>query len=196
MPTRRDFLQLASLAAPAMFLPMPLLNLSRGGSPLAGKLFFDETQLQAMRAAFSENALFVALRRRLAAFDRAKERKFLKSEVRYNDHLYHIARLSDSAQQMAFFYAMTEDKDAAKLAADCIRTMMKFPKWDYFLEAGKDVIGIQRASSSVLAAAFCADWLGDLWKRAYMMPDAQTYIAHGWDDLSCPFMVSVLAVIA
>lgn len=27
-----------------------------------------------------------------------------------------------------------------------------------------------------------ADWLGDLWKRAYMMPDAQTYIAHGWDE--------------
>lgn len=161
MPSRRDFLQLTSLAAPALFLPMPLMNLARSGAPLSAKLFFDETQLETMRAAFAGNPLFAALRQRLAAFDRAKERKFLKSEVRYNDHLYHIARLSDSAQQMAFYYAMTEDKDAAKLAADCIRTMMKFPKWDYFLEAGKDVIGIQRASSSVLAAAFCADWLGD-----------------------------------
>lgn len=161
MPSRRDFLQLTSLAAPAMFLPMPLLNFFRPGAPLAGKLFFDETQLQTMRTAFTGHPLFAALRQRLAAFDRAKERKFLKSEVRYNDHLYHIARLSDSAQQMAFYYAMTEDKDAAKLAVDSIRTMMKFPKWDYFLEAGKEVIGIQRGSSSVLAAALCADWLGD-----------------------------------
>lgn len=161
MPSRRDFLQITSLAAPALFLPMPILNFARPGAPLAGKLFFDETQLETMRATFAGNPLFATLRQRLAAFDRAKERRFLKSEVRYNDHLYHIARLSESAQQMAFYYAMTEDKDAAKLAADCIRTMMKFPKWDYFLEAGKEVIGIQRASSSVLAAALCADWLGD-----------------------------------
>lgn len=25
-------------------------------------------------------------------------------------------------------------------------------------------------------------WLGKLWMRAYMMPDAQAYMAHGWDE--------------
>lgn len=27
-----------------------------------------------------------------------------------------------------------------------------------------------------------ADWLGDLWKRAIMMPDEKAFMAHGWDE--------------
>jgi ADP-ribosylglycohydrolase len=27
-----------------------------------------------------------------------------------------------------------------------------------------------------------ADWLGELWKRAMMMPDEKTFMAHGWDE--------------
>ncbi len=161
MPSRRDFLQLAFLSLPALLLPLPRRRFTTPSTKLSFELFFDEARLSNMCTAFAGNPLFAPLRQRLAAFNRAKERQFLKSEVRYNDHLYHISRLSESAQQLDFYYAMTEDKEAARLAADCVRTMMKFPKWDYFLEAGKDVIGIQRASSSILAAALCTDWLGD-----------------------------------
>jgi hypothetical protein len=160
MPSRRNFLQLTALSVPGLFLPLPRRKLTAPSAKLSFGLLFDEEHLKMMHSSFAGMPLFAALRQRLAAFDRAKERQFLKNEVRYNDHLYHIARLSESAQQMAFYYAMTEDKDAARLATECIRTMMKFPKWDYFLEAGKDVIGIQRASSSIVAVALCADWLG------------------------------------
>jgi hypothetical protein len=162
MLTRRDFLHLTSLAAPGFFL-LPIQdgrNLNPNGELTFG-LFFDAENLKNLRKNFSENPIFAALRQRLASFDRAGMRGFIKSEVRYNDHLYHIVRLSDAAQQMAFYYLLAGDKDAAALSTACIRTIMKFPRWDYFLEAGKEVIGIQRASSTLMAVALCADWLGN-----------------------------------
>src|SRR5262245_34302100 len=109
MPSRRDFLQLASLSLPALLLPIPQRRFTTSNRELSFGLFFDEEHLSKMRVAFAGNPLFGPLRQRLAAFDRAKERQFLKSEVRYNDHLFHIARLSESAQQLAFHYAMTGD---------------------------------------------------------------------------------------
>lgn len=160
MPSRREFLQITTLSLSALCLSSWRTGSTPRGADLSFALFFAEDRLPAMRRHFAENPLFAPLRSRLAAFDRAKERLFLEKEVRYNDHLYHIARLADSAQQLAFYYLMTGDKEAARLSADCIRTIMRFPKWDYFLEAGKEVIGIQRASSSVIATALCADWLG------------------------------------
>ncbi len=160
MLSRRKFLHLTSFSLPALYLSSRRTGLTTPGGDLHFALFFAEDRLPDMRRHYAESPLFAPLRSRLAAFDRAKERQFLKKEVRYNDHLYHIVRLGDAAQQLAFHYLMTGDKEAACLSADCLRTMMRFPKWDYFLEAGKDVIGIQRASSSVIATALCADWLG------------------------------------
>jgi hypothetical protein len=62
---------------------------------------------------------------------------------------------------MAFDYVMTGDQDAAALSAEAVREMMKFGRWDYFLEAGVHVVGIQRASSTLIAVCLVADWLGD-----------------------------------
>ena len=97
--------------------------------------------------------------------DRAKERKFLRSEVRYNDHLFDIARVGNLAQQMALLYVYTGDTDAADLAQECVETLMKFPRWDYFLEGGTDVIGLQRAPNSAIAVAIVVEALGDARSR-------------------------------
>ena len=161
MPSRRDFLHLAALSPGLLFLPWPGCGtLTRDG--LAYGLFFDAERLPALRRRFAENENFASLREHLAAIDHAAERRFLETEIRYNDHLFDLRRIGATAPNLAFYYAMTGDRASGDLAADFIRALMKFPKWDYFLEAGEHVVGIQRASSSVVAVSLCADWLGDL----------------------------------
>ena len=163
MPTRRDFLHLAALS-PGIFLFSRMASVlpPAGRDGLTYGLFFDAGDLAVLRKRFAEDPAFASLRERLASIDRAAERRFIDAEVRYNDHLYDIRRLGVTAPELAFYYTMTGDAASGRLAADFIRTLMKFPRWDYFLEAGKHVVGIQRASSSVVAVALCADWLGDL----------------------------------
>lgn len=161
MHDRRHFLRLSIAGTNALLLSTYLrgCGMSLSGSLNYG-LFTDASRLKTLRELYAADPSFAALREKFSSIDRAAERKFLESEVRYNDHLYDIVRVSNAAQQMAFHYLMTEDVDAANLSVQALRTLMKFPKWDYFLEGGTDVLGIQRASSSVVAVALASDWLG------------------------------------
>jgi hypothetical protein len=124
-------------------------------------VFFDPQHVARYRQLFSSNAQFSVLRRQMDTVDRVQERKFLRSEVRYNDHLYDIARVGNLAQQMALVYLFTGDSDAAALAQECVETLMKFPKWDYFLEGGKGVVGLQRAPNSAIAVGIVVEVLAD-----------------------------------
>ena len=161
MQTRRQFIELSAIAANSLLFSRLLAGCNNPtGSPLSLELFIDNGRLASVRKLYRKGGKFAALRERNEAIDRGAERKFMESEVRYNDHLYDIARLGQTAQKMAFHFLMTEDVDAADVSATAVRTLMKFPKWDYFLEAGTDVVGIQRASSSVVAVALASDWLG------------------------------------
>jgi len=131
-----------------------------GASPDAG-VFFDARQTSRYRALYATNPLFAELRQQMDTLDRARERRFMRSEVRYNDHLYDISRVGDLAQKMAMVYVYTGDADAAALATECVETLMKFPKWDYFLEGGTEVIGLQRAPNSAIAVALTVEALGE-----------------------------------
>lgn len=165
MATRRDFLHVASLAAPLLLMPVAAVTRTRtrrrAGRRAALGLFFDDDDLPRLRERFASEPLFTALRQRLNDFDRAGERRFLEAGVRYDDHLYHIARVSNTAGDMAFYFAMTDDRDAGMLAAEAVRTLMNFPRWDYFLDGGEHVIGLQRAPGAVMAVSLASDWLGD-----------------------------------
>jgi len=164
MPSRRDFLQTSSLVLPGLFLPWTFSARSLRSTPVDGPtvgLFFDAEVLPDLQARYASDPMFAMLRERLEAIDRTAERRFLAEEVRYNDHLYDIARVSNVGGQMAFVYAMTGDENAAELATSCARTLMNFPKWDYFLEGGTQTFGLQRAPGAVIAISLCADWLGD-----------------------------------
>jgi Heparinase II/III-like protein len=125
-------------------------------------VFFDADRVPEMRKRFASDPLFADLREELLGIDRTAERRFMKSEVRYNDQLYDIPRVGNLAQQMAFLYLFTGDRDAAKLAKECIECLMRFPKWDYFLDGGTKVIGLQRSPNSALAVAIVVELLGDL----------------------------------
>ena len=181
MPSRRDFLHLTCLGAPLLLLPSttnllrdpraaaaatgapsPASAAHSGASRVGIGLFFDDADLPDLRTQFSDDPMFASLREQLSSFDRAGERRFLTSEVRYNDHLIHIARVSVSAQKMAFYHVMTGDEDAGLLSIEAVRTLMKFPNWDYFLEAGEHIIGLQRAPGATMAVSLAYDWLGDM----------------------------------
>jgi hypothetical protein len=169
MPTRRDALRLTGLGAAGLLLPWSTVEAALR-APIAGPalgLFFGSDALPALRERYLRDPLFAGLRERYAAIDRAAERRFLASEVRTNDQLYDIVRVGDLGQRMAFVHAMTGDEDAARLSIEAIRTLLRFPKWDYFLTGANEVFGLQRAPSSTYAIALAADWLGDA------LPDAE-----------------------
>jgi hypothetical protein len=167
MFSRRDFLASSGASAGVLLLPSSILvsnPLSRRGReegiPRLG-LFFDESELDRLRTLFRTESVFEGLKKELLDLDREAERSFYENEIRYNDHLYHINRVAKTAPNMAFLYAMTGDEDAAQLAIESVRQLMKFPKWDYFLEGGSRVFGLQRAPASTIAVSLCSDFLGD-----------------------------------
>ena len=171
MRSRREFLTTAALAFPglaAASFALPRTGSTRAPAgrrsalPVVLELFFDADAIPQLRDRFASDPLFAPLRQRLTAIDREEERRFLSSEIRLNDHLIDIARIGNSAQQMAFLYLVAGDEDAGQLAVEAVRALMRFPKWDYFLEADGDVFGLQRAPGTTMAVALSADWLGDL----------------------------------
>lgn len=166
---RRDFVQRASILPGLAFLPSIVAQAS-GTLPtqsglhkngLRYGLFFDSDRLENLRAIYNTDPAYADLKETAASFDYEEEYRFLQEEIQYNDHLIDLARLGRNAPMLAFHYLMTGDEDAARMAEASVDAIMKFEKWDYFLEDGKHVLGVQRASSSVVATALCSDWLGD-----------------------------------
>ena len=150
---------LAGSAFPgSIFLPTFLSRSDRGRGLLGGSLFFRDADLDRFRSRY-QTPDFAPLRQRILATDRAVERKFLRDEIRYNDQLYDISRTSKLAMDMAFHYLMTGDADAADLATSCMQALARFGRWDYFLEAGDKVFGLQRAPEATVATSLCWDWL-------------------------------------
>ncbi len=171
MRSRREFLTTAALALPAL-ATSPFASALADSAGTAARLrssravtlglFFDADTVPKLRDRYTYDPLFEPMRRRLSAISREDERRFLASGVRLDDQLFDIARIGNTAQQMAFLYLIGGDDDAGRLAVEAVRALMKFPKWDYFLEADGDVFGLQRAPGTTMAVALSADWLGDL----------------------------------
>lgn len=126
----------------------------------APQLYFSADELPPMRRNFLENPSFQKLRESLEGFDQEAERKFMESEVNYSDHRNDTRRVCDVIQSMSFLYLMTGREDAAKMAVESVRTLMKFPFWDFFMEGDK-VLGVQGAPRGAIAVATAVDWLGD-----------------------------------
>jgi hypothetical protein len=85
----------------------------------------------------------------------------MASEVRINDQVRDLPHLVQLSELSACAWLVTGDVDAADLAAEAVRTIMKFSRWDYFLEANRWVVGVQRAPEATIAVALVSDWLGD-----------------------------------
>lgn len=163
--TRREFLQTTSLLAAAL----PLANVARAAAessaakPAAapgGKrpLLFDRADVPRIRAN-TQLPRFKELWASLEGADLAADRKFIETEAKFNDHAYHMIRVRTALERSAFVFAITGREDHLALAKVALRKLLDYPKWDYFLEGGKLVMGLQRAPEATIAAAFALDWL-------------------------------------
>lgn len=139
---------------------LPAMAASQGLGELTYGLLFGEADLPRIRANFNKDPLFAEFREKLTGFDKAAEVKWMDTELRHNDQLFDIARLGRTAEAMAFLYLMTGEEAAAKLAKRAIREIMKFDRWDFFLD-GDQSIAVQRGSSSTVATSLAADFLGE-----------------------------------
>jgi hypothetical protein len=166
MPTtRRDFLKAGAIAAAGL----PLLpSLSRAAAaplaphpvppPAAPGLFFDESDLPRMRLALTHPHV-ASYWKTINEADLAGDLNFIRKEARFNNHSKDLLRVRQILERTSFIYALTGDaaqRDAAKIAVDKI---LAYPKWDYFLEGGEDVIGLQRAPEVTIAMSCATQWL-------------------------------------
>ena len=124
-------------------------------------LFADDELLEGIRWQFTHNEIFAEYRTSLERFEFDAAYTFLKEEVRFNDQLFHMRRLTDMVSERAFHYLMTGNQNSAELAITAVEAIMQFERWDYFLD-GDIPIGFQRASRATAAVSLCIDWLGDL----------------------------------
>lgn len=123
-------------------------------------LFFDPGDFARIREQYLNHPEFADLRRAHAEYDYAGKSTWLETEVRFNDALMSIRPLRDIAEEMAFVAAMTDNAQAEALAKQAMRTLMKFPRWDFFLD-GDQPIAVQRASHSTVTVCLVIDLLGD-----------------------------------
>ncbi|HND63045.1 MAG TPA: heparinase II/III family protein, partial [Opitutaceae bacterium] len=129
-------------------------------------LLFDAADLPRIRANLRDPR-FSNLWREMSTMDQATtvdvaaETAFLEKEMRFTNHGSHMVRARAALERAAFQYVTTGDAAQLGLARLALRKVCEFPKWDYFLEGGRDVIGLQRAPEATIAVACALDWLGD-----------------------------------
>ena len=163
-PSRRAFLKTSAALAAALPFGRIDLRAAEAGAPAPSVasakegLLFDAADLPRIRAN-TKHPRFVKLWQEMTGADLAADTDFLEHKVRYNNHVADMLRARQIVERSSFVYAV--NGDAAHLAVTklAIRKLLDYPKWDYFLEGGKTVMGLQRASEAVIALAYALDCL-------------------------------------
>lgn len=165
-PTRRSFLKTA--AALTATLPLARLPLRAddtstadpAAAPRTGGLLFDPTELPRIRANL-ELPRLADLRKALKHHDVAASTKFLREQLRLNNHVADFLRAWQILQDTAFAHVVWGDPAHLEVALLALRRLCDYKRWDYFLEGGKYTIGLQRAPEATIACCYALDWLGD-----------------------------------
>jgi len=177
MPTsRRDFLRAGALAAAGVAIVPPFRGTApdagasrRTHTPPAGQdvptppaggkgLFFDAADIPRMRRAI-EHPRLASYWKSVTGADLAADAEFIRTGAKLNNHSKDMLRVRQILERTSFAYALTGDAaqcDVARRAAD---KMLEYPKWDYFLEGGREVIGLQRAPEATIAMSCAREWL-------------------------------------
>ena len=165
MPTRRTFLKTSmALAASLPFARLSLNAAEAGGAvpPVAsakGGLLFDAADLPRIRAN-TQHPRFVKLWTEMTGANLADDTDFLQHKVRFNNHVADMLRCRQIVERSAFVYAVNGDAGHLAVTKIAIRKLLDYPKWDFFLEGGKQTMGLQRASEATIALAQALDCLG------------------------------------
>ena len=164
-PTRRTFLKTtATLAAALPLLRTPLAGATATPAADAAAdatrgLLFEPADLPRIRANLALPR-FDELRTQLQRIDPAVELKFLRDELRLNNHVADFLRAWQLLQNSAFAHAVWGEPAHLEIALLALTRLCDYKRWDYFLEGGKDTIGLQRAPEATIASIYALDWLG------------------------------------
>ena len=164
--SRRSFLKgSATFAAALPLLRLPLNGAEAGTVPPSqtpgGRrgLFFDAADLPRIRTNL-EQPRFAEVRRQLFELDHAAERKFLRDELRLNNHVADFSRARSLLEHTALAFAIGGDPAQLETAKLALSRILEYKRWDYFLEGGQHTIGLQRAPEGTIAVCCALDWLG------------------------------------
>ncbi|ATC64599.1 hypothetical protein CMV30_11890 [Nibricoccus aquaticus] len=165
--SRRHFLRSSSLLATS--LPLMSFTAAKAGAveksstekdALPKGLLFAPEEKSRILANFKSER-FAAVAKDVFEPDFQAETAFLERELRVTNHALHLARARRTMETAALAFTLTGDERQLALSKLALRRLCDFPKWDYFLDGGKAVVGIQRAADSNLSTALTLDWLGD-----------------------------------
>jgi hypothetical protein len=160
--SRRSFLQKTAAASTGLlFVRSALARPSFAPHPQEGSgLLFGPGDLERIRRTL-QHPRFADFWKTATSPDFDADRKFLTEQLRLNNHAKDFLQARQILERSAFVYALTgsrQDLDIARLA---IGRLLEYKRWDYFLEGGKETIGLQRAPEATIAMCCALDWLGD-----------------------------------
>jgi hypothetical protein len=163
MLSRKEFLKLSGLASGALlFYP------SRSIAKLLHKkeseklnLLVEALEIPELKRRL-ELPIFKKFWNEMLKANLEDDRKFLETGIQFNNQIRHLPRVDQILQREAFVYVITGDKKRGEIANLALEKILQFKKWDYFLEAGKDVIGLQRAPFTTQTVVLTYEWIEDL----------------------------------
>jgi hypothetical protein len=162
--SRRRFLNAAALTAAGVALtPWKTLSdyIPDESSPGARRgMLFDQADLARIRETL-KNPRFAAYWNSVVSADLEADKKFLRTELRLNNHVADLLRARQILERTSFGYAISGDKSQLEVAQLAISRILEYKKWDYFLEGGEFTIGLQRAPETTIAMSFALEWLSD-----------------------------------
>ncbi|MCC6415883.1 MAG: heparinase II/III family protein [Opitutaceae bacterium] len=123
-------------------------------------LLFDATDIARIRAN-TRHPRFAAYWAEQKAVDVAACEKFLREELSLTNHVLHLLKAQQMMERAMFIYLVERDPAQLALAKLALRRMLDFSEWDYFVEGGRQVLGLQRATEGTFALLLALDCLGD-----------------------------------
>jgi len=162
MLSRKEFLRLSGLASGLLLLnPLTLTCRKQGDKTGKLNLLFSSEEIPAIKRRL-ESPLFQKFWEETLNADLKDDLTFMETGIEFNNQLRHLPRVDNILQREAFIYVMTGDKKRGEIARLALEKILQFKKWDYFLEAGKDVIGLQRAPATTQSIVLTYEWIEDL----------------------------------
>jgi hypothetical protein len=163
-PTRREFLRAGAAIAGASLIVPAALPASVAGEPVktsARGLLFGKSDVPRIRTTLALPR-FEEFWKTVQNPDHDADRKFLREQLRLNNHAKDFLQARQILERTSFAYAVTGEKEQWTTAHLAIQRILEYVKWDYFLEGGKDTIGLQRAPETTIAMCCAREWLDDV----------------------------------
>jgi hypothetical protein len=157
MLSRKEFLKLSGLTS-GLLLFNPMSLLSKFQTKIDSEnlnLLFTPDEIPEIQRRLGL-PLFKKFWEEILNVDLEDDLKFMETGIEFNNQLDNIL------QREAFIYVITGNKKRGEMAKLALEKILQFKKWDYFLEAGKDVIGLQRAPFTTQSIVLTYEWIENL----------------------------------